>query len=200
VLEANAKAEPGHTQGALERYQLPIDVRESLEELRALSRKAEGGGVEGAEARKELKRKLREASPAVIARASDIGRKSQHLLIGTASGGDPLTELALSGRLDMMREEIAGENPTPLEVLLTERVVSCWLLVELFERLMAGQLSKDTPDEKRLTERLLRHYLRWQESANSRFLAAVRELARVRKLEAGAPPVQVNTQVNVLGG
>jgi hypothetical protein len=32
------------------------------------------------------------------------------------------------------------------------------------------------------------------------FLAAVRELARVRKLEATAPPVQVNMQVNVLGG
>ena len=200
MLEANAKAKPEHSPGGLERYQLPVDVRESLQELRALSRKAEGGGAEGAEARKELRRKLLEASPAVIARASDIGRKSQHLLIESASGGDPLTELALSGRLDMMREEIAGENPTPLEVLLTERVVSCWLLVELFDALMAGQLSKDTPDEKRLTERLLRHYLRWQESANSRFLAAMRELARVRKLEATAPPVQVNTQVNVLGG
>ena len=200
MLEANAKAKPEHTPGALERYQLPVEVQESLEELRALSRKAEGGGAEGAEARKELRRKLLEASPAVVARASDIGCKSQHLLIGTASGGDPLTELALSGRLDMMREEVAGENPTPLEVLLTERVVSCWLLVELFDRLMAAQLSKDTPDEKRVTERLLRHYLRWQESANSRFLAAVRELARLRKLEATAPPVQVNTQVNVLQG
>jgi hypothetical protein len=200
VLEASAKAKPEHTPGALERYQLPVEVRESLEELRALSQKAEGGGDEGAEARKELRCKLREASPAVITRASDLGRKSQHLLIETASGGDPLTELALSGRLDMMREEIAGENPTPLEVLLTERVVSCWLLVELFDRLMAGQLWKETPKEQRVTERALRYYLRWQESANSRFLAAVRELARVRKLEATAPPVQVNTQVNVLGG
>jgi len=200
VPEANAKAKPGKSPGALERYQLPVEVRESLEELRALSRKAEGGGAEGAEARKELRRKLREASPTVIARASDLGRKSQHLLIETASGGDPLTELALSGRLDMMREEIAGENPTPLEVLLTERVVSCWLLVELFDRLMAAQLWKNTPKEHRVTERALRYYLRWQESANSRFLAAVRELARVRKLEATAPPVQVNTQVNILGG
>lgn len=198
--EANAKAKPGHTPGALECYQLPTDVRESLKELRALSQKAEGGGAEGAEATKELKHKLREASPAVIARASDIGRKSQHLLIETASGGDPLTELALSGRLDMMREEVAGENPTPLEVLLTERVVSCWLLVELFDRLMAAQLSKEMPKEKRVPDRVLRHYLRWQESANSRFLAAVRELARVRKLEAGAPPFQVNTQVNILQG
>ncbi len=28
---------------------------------------------------------------------------------------------------------VAGEEPTPLEVLLAERVVACWLLVELLE-------------------------------------------------------------------
>jgi HAMP domain-containing protein len=38
-----------------------------------------------------------------------------------------------------------------------------------------------------------------QESANSRYLAAIRELARVRKVQAGTPAVQVNTQVNILG-
>ncbi len=59
------------------------------------------------------------------------------MLIETAAGGNPLTEYALSGHLDMMREEVAGENPPPLETLLTERVVACWLLVTLFEALMA---------------------------------------------------------------
>jgi hypothetical protein len=42
--------------------------------------------------------------------------------------------------------------------------------------------------------------LKWQERANRRYLAAIRELARVRKLEATARPVQVNTQVNILAG
>jgi hypothetical protein len=181
VPGADARAKP-RVPGALERYRLPAEARESLKELRALSEKAEGGGAEGAKARKELRRKLREASPEVVARASDVGRRSQWLLVEAASGGDPLTEDALLGRLDMMREEIAGEDPTPLEVLLTERVVACWLLVELFDALMASQLSKGTPKENRLTERQLRYYLRWQESANTRFLTAVRELARVRKL------------------
>jgi hypothetical protein len=181
--------------GALERYRLSGEVRKSLEELRALSRKAEDGDKD---ARTELRQMLNEASPAVIARASDLGRKGQQLLIETASGGSPLVEDALSGRLDMMREEIAGEDPTPLEVLLTERVVASWLLVELFDRLMSAQLWKETPKEKRVTARELRYYLRWQESANTRFLAAVRELARVRKLQATAPPVQVNTQMNIL--
>jgi hypothetical protein len=38
------------------------------------------------------------------------------------------------------------------------------------------------------------------ESATRRYLAAIKELARVRKLQAGTPPVRVNTQVNVLRG
>jgi hypothetical protein len=42
--------------------------------------------------------------------------------------------------------------------------------------------------------------LKWQESANRRYFAAIRELARVRKLEAGSPAVQYNTQVNILRG
>ena len=100
--------------GVLERYQLPPEVQDRLDELRDLSKRAEEGDKE---AKRELRQKLRESSPAVIARASDIGRRAQHLLIETASGGSPLTELALSGRLDMMREEIAGENPTPLQRL-----------------------------------------------------------------------------------
>jgi hypothetical protein len=74
----------------------------------------------------------------------------------------------------MMRAEIAGENPTPLEVLLTERVVACWLLVELVEWLMATQLWKGNPPENRVTLAALKYYLRWQESANRFFVASVR--------------------------
>ena len=48
---------------------------------------------------------------------------------------------------------------------------------------------------------LLKHYLSWQEGANRRYLAAIRELARVRKLQSSTPGVQVNnTQINVSGG
>jgi hypothetical protein len=79
-----------------------------------------------------------------------------------------------------------------LEVLLTERVVSCWMLVELFDALMAGQLNKDNEHRTPISYTL--KMLKWQESANRRYLAAIRELARVRKLQATAPPVQVNTR------
>jgi hypothetical protein len=75
----------------------------------------------------------------VIARASGVSRRAQHMLIETASGGSELTQYALSRRLDVMREEIAGDNPTPLEVLLTEQVVSCWLWLTLLDALNSGQ-------------------------------------------------------------
>jgi hypothetical protein len=39
-----------------------------------------------------------------------------------------------------VRVEVAGENPTPLEVLLTERVVSSWLVVGVLEARMNAQL------------------------------------------------------------
>ncbi len=35
-----------------------------------------------------------------------------------------------------MKAEIAGEDPTPLEALLSERIVSCWMLTTLSEGLM----------------------------------------------------------------
>ncbi len=176
----------------LERYRLPADVKERLDELRELSQRAEAGD---AEAKKELKRAVRESTPEVIARASDVGRRAQHALIRTAAGGDPLTEHALSGRLDMMREEVAGPNPTPLEALLTERVAACWMLVEVFEVLMAAQLSLE--GKHRVSMSFLKHMLKWQESAHCRYLAAIKSLAQVRRLQNNTPGVQFNTQINV---
>jgi hypothetical protein len=174
----------------LEQHQLPVDVKKQLDELRDLSERAEGGDEE---TRHELKSALRQSSREVIIRASGIGRKAQHLLIGTAAAGDPLTEYALSGRLDMLRSELAGENPTALEVLLAERVAACWMLVELFEVLMAAQLSRDNKHHVPLS--YLKHMIKWQESANRRYLASIRELAGVRKLQSNTPGIQYNTQI-----
>jgi len=195
VLEANAKAKLGHTPGALE---LSEETRDRLAELHALSKKAEAGDRD---ARKELRRLVRASSPEVIGRASDIGRRAGQTLARTAAGGDPLTEEALYAKLDAMRAEIAGEDPTPLEVLLTERVVSLWMLTTLLETLLATQYRRNVHDgPKRSSPSYILQQSRILDGATRRYLAAIRELARVRKLEATAPPVQVNTQVNVLGG
>jgi hypothetical protein len=176
--------------------ELSEDARGRLAKLRALSEKAQAGDKE---ARKELRRLVRASSPQVIAEASSIASRAEWMLIKTISAGKPLMEEALQERMRQMRAEIAGENPTPLEVLLTERVVAGWLLVETLEGLIAGQYQRDVTAHRVPPAHVIQQS-RILEGATRRYLAAIRELARVRKLQAGAPPVQVNTQVNILRG
>jgi hypothetical protein len=175
--------------------ELPKDVKDRLGELQTLSERVEDGDNS---ARKELRKAVRESSPKVIFRASDIGKRGQWALIKTIAANDPLTEEALVARLDLMRAEVAGPEPSPLEVLLTERICSLWLLIEVLETLVSVQLLGDLPRERRSPMSFLQHVFKWQESANRRFLSAIRELARVRKLQKNnTPGVQFNTQINL---
>jgi hypothetical protein len=181
--------------GALE---LSKETRGRLAELQALSKKAEAGDKE---ARKNLRLMVRASSEEVIGQASDIGWKMGQTLAHTASGGDPLTEEALYAKLDLMRSEIAGEDPTPLEVLLTERVVSLWMLTTLLEALVATQYRRDVGDgSERLSPSYILQQSRILESATRRYLAAIKELARVRKLLAGVPAATRSSRQGARGG
>jgi hypothetical protein len=174
--------------------ELPKDVQDKLAVLQALSERAENGDKE---ARKELRKALRESAPEIVVRASDIGRRGQWALIKMVAANDPLTEEALLARLDLLRAEVAGPEPSPPEVLLTERICSLWLLIEVLEFLVSAQLSAELPREHHLPTPYLQHIFKWQESANRRFLSSIRELARVRKLQRNTPAVQFNTQINL---
>ena len=95
-----------------------------------------------------------------------------------------------------MREEIAGENPSPLERLLAERIVATWLQIQLFEGIYASGVSKGMPiardgyHQKRLDHAYRRH------------LSAIRALAQIRKLLKGGAITQINIaekQINTTG-
>ncbi len=175
--------------------ELPADVTARVGELQELSQKAQDGDKK---AREQLRRAVRESSPAVVARCSDFARTYRRKLAKTSSGGDPLVEDAVMTRAEMMRLEIAGENPTALELLLADKIVSLYMLVELFEALTAAQLDPDSPHRVPISYTL--QMLKWQESANRRYLAAIRELARVRRLQAGESAARVNPRDSVLAG
>jgi hypothetical protein len=160
--------------------ELSEETRDRLAELRALSDRADAGDKE---ARRKLRLMVRASSAEVVGRASDVGRRAGRVLARSAAGGDPLAEEALCAKLDLMRAEIAGEDPMPLEVLLTERVVSLWMLTTLLETLLAGQYRRNAGDgSERLPPAYLIQQSRILESATRRYFAAIRELARVRKL------------------
>jgi hypothetical protein len=170
------------------------DTKEKLEELKALSDQAEGGDKE---ARLKLRTVLRESSPEIVAKCSDFARRGQRILAETMAVGEPLMEEAISRRLDLLRAEVGGEDPTPLEVLLTERIVSAWLVVEVLEALLNAQLKRGE-GAPRTPPSYLKFIIGWLESYHRRYLCAIRELARVRKLQSGTPDVQTNNvQINL---
>jgi hypothetical protein len=102
--------------------ELTDSARERIKDLQTLAGKAEDGD---AEARNELRAALRESTPEIIARCSNTARVYRGVLAKTASGGDPLVEEAIKERAARMASEVAGENPTPLEALLADRIASC---------------------------------------------------------------------------
>lgn len=173
--------------------ELSKDAKDRLAKLEELSDKAADGDKK---ARGELRRVLCASSPAVVAEASKLAKKGEWGLIKIAAAGDPLMEEALLARLDLMRSEIAGPDPSPLEVLLVEKIVAVWMLTELLELLLNAQLSASAKRE-RVSHSFLKFYLGWQEQAHRRLLSTVRELARVRRLQSGIPASQTNVQINL---
>lgn len=172
--------------------ELTDGARARIQELEALSERAE---ADDKEARRELRRAVRESAPEVIARCSNIARTYRRLVADTASGQDPLVKEAIVERARRMAGEIAGENPSPLEVLLAERIASLWVLVEAQEALLFAWYSRHNPG--RTSPVYLLQMCKIQESANRRYFAAIKTLAQVRKLQANTPRLQVNTQINV---
>jgi hypothetical protein len=160
--------------------------RERIRELQELADQVEGGDKG---ARSELRRALRESAPEVVARCSDTARTYRRTLAATAAGGDPLVQEAIGERARLLAMELAGENPTPLEVLLAERVASLWVLVELQEALNAAWYNR--ANENRLSPAYMIQMVRLHESAHRRYLAAIKTLAQVQRLR-GLSRLQVN--------
>ncbi len=77
--------------------------------------------------------------------------------------------------LEAMRGELAGSNPSPLEVLGAERVASCWLQLHFAELIYEQNLGK-------LILKQDDYYQKRLDRLHKRYLSAMRSLAQVRKL------------------
>jgi hypothetical protein len=123
----------------------------------------------------------------------NLAREAVRALVDAYAGANLLLREALTRKLDEMRAELCGPNPTALERLLVERVVTTWLHLHHLEALYAGK--KDMS----LTQ--ANYYQRAITAAQKRHVAAIKGLAEVRKL--ALPVLQVNVarkQVNVAAG
>jgi hypothetical protein len=106
---------------------------------------------------------------------------------------DHATRRAMRASYDRTYKEVAGENPTPLEKILAERVALCHLRVAHMEYITSAMLAikPDHRDAEKLDRRLSR--------AHRRLLSAVRCLADVRRV-GPRTAVQVNVGGNLSVG
>ncbi len=108
------------------------------------------------------------------------------------AGPNTVAKEAIRKKLDALRRDVAGPAPSPLELLLADRVALGWLGLAVAE----GQYHRAL--DQGLSQSDDEFHQRRMERAQRRYLAAIKALAQVRRL--AVPTVQVNIgdkQINV---
>lgn len=143
-----------------------------------------------AEALEALHKHYRE-EPELVRRHGNLSwlvRESRlkHLL------GQEGTRLAIRESMRDLAKRVAGDNPSPLERLLAERIAMCWLDVQDHELRYSLLNAESTFRQFEWRSQML-------DRAHRRYLSAIKALAAVRRL--ALPAVQVNIaeqQVNAV--
>jgi hypothetical protein len=136
---------------------------------------------------------LREAlkDPRLVdAVGGDLGSDARWNLVRKISGKSVLQHEVLLRKLDNLKAELSGPAPAPLEALLVDRVLTCWLYLHYLEN--------DYTNRVNVSPCWGDYFQRCINAAQKRYLAAIKTLATVRKL--ALPVLQVNIarkQVNV---
>jgi hypothetical protein len=163
-----------------------LSIPTDADELRKLIKRARAGDASTLPAL----RKLLQDPARVDMLGGDLARQAELSFILAAAGEDLAFKEALARKLALLRADLAGTNSTPVERLLVERVVACWLQVQDAD-VRYAQAKNLSPDG-------CEYHQRRMDRAHRRYLSAIKTLALVRKL--AVPVLQLNIarqQVNV---
>ena len=104
----------------------------------------------------------------------DLAQNAERALVRAISGKRICEREAIHKKMSQLCLELGGSNPSPLERLLVERIVLCWLHAYHADCKCAGA--------KGITLEHGDYLQRQQDGAQRRFLAAIKCLATVRRL------------------
>jgi hypothetical protein len=156
-------------------------------EVKALLQKAEKGDTTVL----PTLRAYMDVTPGYWEKMGDMAHATRIGLIHLAAGEKNLVlQESITRKCAALTQELAGPTPAPLERLLVERIVLCWLHLHYAEALYI--------QIKDMSLRQAAFHQSRISKAQARYLAAIRTLAQVRRL--GVPAVQINVggqQVNV---
>jgi hypothetical protein len=166
-----------------------LTIPQTTDDLRAFLKRAQAGDPATLPVLREI---LRDPH-AIDLCGGDLARQAEAALVDKAAGKNLAFQEALTRKLELLRVEVTGLDPTPVERLLAERVAACWLQVHYYEALVHQKEPDLSLDQGEYHHRRL-------DRAHRRYLSSLKTLALVRKL--AAPVLQVNIakrQVNVAG-
>ena len=127
----------------------------------------------------------------ILSTLSSLAVRSWVDLLASERPGTEIVRRSIEKEIERKRTEAAGEDPSPLERLLAERVALCWVAAtyadaEYTRKLKAGMSFREGE-----------YYGKRCEQTNRQLLKAIESLARVRRL---LTPMQINigqNQINV---
>ena len=114
--------------------------------------------------------------PTLWQTVGDLAAQVQERWLGVVAGTDFSLKESVRRKMDELKEQLAGAAPTPIEKLLVDRVVACWLQVYQADSMYANAILASA------NESLLRVLMRRQESSQRQFLASIKQLDLVRGL------------------
>lgn len=147
------------------------------QELVNLMTRAQNGEEES---RQGIQDWLAKAPDATIMPAGDVAR---YAILITMCGKNIVFQEDVRRQMKRLHAQLVGPSPSPLESLLVERIVTCWLHLHCYEKENAQSLDGQSVDQSKAHGRRV-------DQAQRRYLSAIKALAQVRRLDL--PAVQVN--------
>jgi hypothetical protein len=118
-----------------------------------------------------------DSNPDYWRRAGDLGQVAESAWIALVASGDSVNEECVRRKLADMRRELAGSDPSPLEKILVDRVVLCWLQASYADGSYVNIRGKGCTDL-----RVFKAAEERQNRSQRRLLAAIKALATTRRL------------------
>jgi hypothetical protein len=117
-------------------------------------------------------RRLLDNCPEIWEQVGDLARHAELAWLDLLAGEDRLMHEAVKRQILKVKGDLLGTHPTPMERLLVDQAVACYLAVQHAEMALAA------PGSTSPAQAAIR--LRRAESSQKRYLAALKTLARLR--------------------
>lgn len=114
------------------------------------------------------------AIPLAVDIWGDLAKHAEQLFVNAMVGDNLAYREGITRKLELLRQELVGPHPTPIERLLAERAVACWLQVYEADMRYAQAKNLEIPWGD--------YYQRRMDRAHRRYLASLKTLALIRKL------------------